>query len=118
LKEHEMTFPHAGTPKFMDHHRAHKRVRVNMRVSYIDNNYTRSMGKVWNLSRGGMFINTGSRPDIDGLVIASMNVEEFGKVIWVRGRVVRKTDSGMAIIFTRTDSKGLDNLLSYWNAPF
>jgi hypothetical protein len=40
-------------------------------------------------------------------------VEEFGKVIWIRAQVVRKTDSGMAIALIQKDDKGLNNLLSY-----
>jgi hypothetical protein len=102
----------------MDDPRAHKRVRVNMMFAYRDNDYADRVGRVCNISKGGMFVETGNCPNVDGFVIASLNVEEFGKVIWIRGEVVRKTDSGMAIIFTRKDDKGLNNFLSYLSAPF
>lgn len=102
----------------MQEQREHKRVRVNMKVSYRDNNRAHRMGRVRDLSRGGMYVSTGNNPDVDGYVIASIDAEEFGKVIWVRGQVVRKSDSEMAILFTHKDEKGLDNLLSYWCAPF
>jgi Tfp pilus assembly protein PilZ len=49
-------------------------------------------------------------------MIASIDVEEFGKVIWVQGRVVWKNTTGMGVEFTRTDEKGLRNLLSYHGA--
>jgi len=32
--------------------------------------------------------------------------------------VVRTLDSGMAILFTQKDKRGLDNLLSYWGVPY
>jgi hypothetical protein len=102
----------------MQEQREHKRVRVNMRVSYRDNNRAYRTGRVCNLSRGGMYVNTGNNPDMDGYVIASIDAEEFGKVIWVRGQVVRTADSGMAILFSYKDEKGLGNLLSYWCVPF
>lgn len=113
MSEHEMT----GS-SVMDDQRAHKRVRVNMRIAYRDDDHAYRMGRTCNISRGGMYVETGSKPDVEGYVIASLDVEEFGKVIWVQGRVARKTDSGMAIAFTRTDEKGLGNLLSYWCVPF
>lgn len=105
-------------PGVLREHRAYKRVGVNMKFAYRDNDNSYKMGKVCNLSRGGMFVDTMNHPDVDGYVIASLDVEEFGKIIWVRGYVVRKTNTGMAISFARTDDKGLSNLLSYWSVPF
>ena len=91
---------------------------VKMMFAYRDNDYTDRVGRVCNISKGGMFVDTGNCPNVDGFVIASLNVEEFGKVIWVRGQVVRKTDSGIGIMITRTDYKGLKCLMSYWGVPF
>jgi hypothetical protein len=105
-------------PDDLNEQRAFKRVRVNMKIAYRNNDNNYKMGKVCNLSRGGMFVDTMISPDVDGFVMASLDVEEFGKIIWVRGQVVRKTNSGMAISFARTDDKGLNNLLSYWSVPF
>ncbi len=102
----------------MKEHRTHKRVRVNMKVAYRDNDNTRRMGKVSDLSRGGMYVDTGYAPEVEGYLIASLDAEEFGKVIHVQGHVVWKTYTGMGISFTRTDEKGLGNLLSYRGAPF
>jgi Tfp pilus assembly protein PilZ len=110
--------PHAQVPGIMEDQRAYKRVRVNMKLAYRDNDHAYRMGRVSDISRGGMFVDTSRHPDVDGYVIASLDVEAFGKVIWVQGYVARKTDTGMAICFTRTDNKGLDNLLSYWCVPF
>jgi hypothetical protein len=102
----------------MDEHRAHKRVKVNMSVAYRDDVHSYRVGSVCNISRGGMFVNTVARPDVDGYVLASIDAADFGKIIRIQGRVVRRTDSGMAIVFTGTDEKGLNNLLSYWCVPF
>jgi Tfp pilus assembly protein PilZ len=96
--------------------RAHTRIRTNMKVAYRDNERVYTIGRVADLSRGGMYVNTGRPPDIDGFMIASIDAEEFGKVIWVQGRVVWKNYTGMGVEFTRTDEKGLRNLLSYHGA--
>jgi hypothetical protein len=98
--------------------RSCKRVRVSMKLAYKNNDNLYKMGTVSNISRSGMYVDTLGKPDVDGYVIASLDVEEFGKIVWVQGRVVRKTSTGMAVAFTRTDDKGLKNLLSYWCVPF
>ena len=103
----------------MEEQRMHKRARVDMKVAYRDNGFAYKMGRVSNISRGGMFINTEVPPhDVDGYIIASLDAEEFGKIIWTQGRVLRQTDSGIAVVFTRTDEKGLNVLMSYQGVPF
>ena len=103
----------------MEEQRLHKRAQVEMKVAYRDNGLAYKMGRVTNISRGGMFISTQDPPqEVEGYIIASLDAEEFGKIIWTQGRVIRKTDSGIAIIFTRTDEKGLNVLMSYQGVPF
>jgi len=105
--------------KYMEEQRAHKRAKVDLKVAYRDNGYAYKVGTVSDISRGGMFVSTGKPPDnIDGYVIASLDAAEFGKIIWTQGRIIRKTDSGIAVAFTRTDDKGLDLLLSYQGIPY
>jgi hypothetical protein len=102
----------------MEEQRIHKRAKVDIRVAYRDNGLAYRMGRVSNISKGGMFISTDTPPDdIEGYVIASLDAEEFGKIIWTQGQVIRKTDSGIAVVFTRIDEKGLDILLSYQGIP-
>lgn len=102
----------------MSDKRLHKRVRVNMKVAYRDNDHAYKMGRVYDISRGGMYVQTGNKPEVDGYVLTSLDAEEFGKVLWLQGKVVWKTRTGMAIMFTNTDEKGLNNLLSYRSVPF
>ena len=104
--------------KAMSEMRTHKRVRVNMKVAYRNNDQVYKMGRVYDISKGGMYVQTRNTPEVDGYLIASLDAEAFGKVIWVQGRVIWKTRTGMAIMFTNTDEKGLKNLLSYRSVPF
>jgi hypothetical protein len=115
MSDHETSF---NSPENRKEQRTCKRVKVNMRLAYRDNENAPKMGKVCNISRGGMFVDTMNSPEVDGYVIASIDAENFGKIIWVQGHVVRKTNSGMAVSFARTDDKGLKTLLSYWCVPF
>ncbi|MGC9325064.1 MAG: PilZ domain-containing protein [Desulfomonilia bacterium] len=102
----------------MDEQRNHKRARVKMRVAYRSDDQVYKRGRVRNISRSGMFVDTESPQTSDEYVIASLDVEDFGKVVWVQGRVVRNTNEGMAVVFTRTDEKGLDALMSFQGIPF
>ncbi|HVN71773.1 MAG TPA: PilZ domain-containing protein [Desulfomonilia bacterium] len=102
----------------MSEKRTHKRVRVTMKVAYRDNDHTYKMGRVCDISKGGMYVQTGDVPEVDGYLIASLDAEDFGKIIWVQGQVAWKTRSGVGIKFTNTDEKGLNNLLSYRSVPF
>ena len=97
----------------MQDQRVHKRIRVNMKVAYRDSAHAYKVGKVYDISKSGMYVQTWDIPKVDGYVIASIDAEEFGKVIWVQGHVIWKTRSGMAVRFTNSDEKGLNNILSY-----
>ncbi|MFY9396955.1 MAG: PilZ domain-containing protein [Desulfomonilia bacterium] len=103
----------------MEDRRAHKRIVVNMKVAYRDSGSAYRMGRVANISRGGMFILTDSPVwNIDDYLFASIDVQEFGKVIWVQGHIVRKCLEGIAVKFTRSDDKGINMLLSSRGVPF
>jgi hypothetical protein len=91
--------------------RNHKRAMVDMKISYSDDTHIDKMGKVTDISKGGMYVETGDDPEVIGDLVGVIDNENFGKVIWVEGRLVRKNMKGMALRFTDTDEKGLDNLL-------
>jgi ribosomal protein L18 len=98
--------------------RNNKRVRVNMKVDYRDDTHNDKMGLVVDISKSGMYVQTGYAPEVKGYVMASLDAEDFGKVIWVEGCVVWRSRTGMAVTFTNTDAKGLNNLLTSRSAPF
>lgn len=91
--------------------RTYQRARVNMKVDYSYDNHTNNLGRVIDISKGGMFVQTNDTPGVSAQLMASIDAEDFGKVIWIEGRVVRTTSTGMAVMFTNIDEKGLDNLL-------
>jgi hypothetical protein len=64
-----------------------------------------------------MYVQKGYTPEVKGYLKASLDAEDFGKVIWVEGLVVRKNRTGMAVPFTNIDAKGLNNLLASRGAP-
>lgn len=103
----------------MDDHRAYKRVKVNIRVAFRGDGQAYKVGRVSNISRGGVFVITNHPPDALGeYLTASLDVEDLGKIIWAQGRVVRKTAMGMGVSFTRVDNKGLDLYLSSLGVPY
>lgn len=105
----------------MHEKRVHYRVKVNVQVAFRSKRINSQLGQVLNLSRSGMFVETKAVPGQGDYVIASLDAQEFGKVVWSEGRVVRLTKSdkknvkGMAVEFTRADFKGLDNLIEIYS---
>jgi hypothetical protein len=89
-----------------------------MRVDYRDDAHLDKMGWVLDISKSGMYVQTGYFPEENGHLVASLDDEDFGKVIWVEGRIVWKSRTGIAVTFTNTDSVGLSNLLTYRSVPF
>jgi hypothetical protein len=97
--------------------RKNQRVRVNMKVDYGDDIHTDKMGWVVDISKSGMYVQTKEAPDVKGYLKASLDAEDLGKVIWVEGLVVWQRPMGMAVVFTKTDAKGLNSLLASRGAP-
>ncbi len=91
--------------------RKYRREKVNMRVCYGEGAYTKVRASVVDISEGGMFVHDTYAPEVQENLEASLDAEDFGKVVWVEGLVVRKTNTGFGVMFTNTDKRGLENLL-------
>jgi hypothetical protein len=102
----------------MDERRKSNRTSVNLKVIYMGDSMNYSRGKVNNISREGMFIQTESPQDVGIYILASIDVDNMGRIVWAQGRVARKSDNGMGIEFTRTDARGIDSIISNWGMPY
>jgi Tfp pilus assembly protein PilZ len=91
--------------------RKYKRAKVKIKACYSEGAYTNVIANVIDISKGGMYVQDGYAPEVQENLVASLDAEDLGKVIWVEGRVVRKTSDGIGVLFTNTDEKDLDNLL-------
>lgn len=98
--------------------RVHKRASVSMKINYVDDHKSEKMGYVTDISQSGMYINTGYASVFNDRIQGIIDHENFGKVIWIEGRVVRASDTGMAVSFTSVDVRGLHNLLVSKEAEF
>lgn len=101
----------------MEEKRAHERTSVDLKVIYMGDSMTYSRGRVNNISRGGMFVHTDTPQEKGTYILASLDVDNLGKIVWAQGRVVRTTDHGMGIEFTRIDEKGVDAIMANWGMP-
>jgi len=102
----------------MKENRKFRRARVKMKVYYNHDGRTDKTARVIDISKGGMYLETGYAPEVDGYLLASLDAEDLGKIIWVQGRVVRKTRTGVGVMFTKTDEAGLNNLLMSTSVVF
>ena len=82
-----------------------------MKVYYSDDATADATASVIDISKGGMYVQDGHAPEVKGYLADSLDTEDISKVIWVEGRVVRETKTGIGVMFTNTDEKRLDNLL-------
>ena len=96
--------------------RKYKRATVKMKVIISNDTQNKKMGTVIDISKNGMFVQTEDAPEVKGALVASIDAENFGKVIWVEGHVVRRISTGIGVMFTNTDEKGLNNLLDSMSA--
>lgn len=96
----------------MEERRKFQRFTKMVKVAFTSDEPENRSGTVSDISLGGMYINT-RQPEVPGRTItASLDAEDLGKIISVRGRVVRHTETGMAILFTGSQPKDMELLLS------
>jgi len=96
----------------MEEKRMSERFQVDLRAQYHEDSSETYIGRVNNLSMGGMFMKVSNLSKYGTYVFVDIDAESLGKVVWTQGRVVRTTPFGMAIEFNRADTKGLDALLN------
>jgi hypothetical protein len=97
----------------MQEKRAFERVAVDIRALYRGGNGGNLRGRVRDISIGGMYIETTIVQRPGSYILADLDVEVLGKIIWAQGRVVRSTGHGMAIEFARLDARGIQSLLDF-----
>jgi hypothetical protein len=101
----------------MEEKRTHERTSVDLKVIYMGDSMSYSRGRVNNISKGGMFIQTDLPQDHGTYILASLDVDNLGKIVWAQGRVIRAMNHGMAIEFTRIDERGIDAIIANWGMP-
>ncbi len=94
----------------MEERRNYKRKQVDINAIYKGSLDTFEKGRVKDISYGGMFIETGSPLEEGVLVVASLDVSDFGKIIRVQGNVVRTTPKGAGINFSSIDKRGIETI--------
>ncbi len=98
--------------------RSQDRTIVDLKVLYMGDSMSYSRGRVNNISKGGMFVQTETPQEKGTHILASLEVDDnLGKIVWAQGCVVRTADRVMAIEFTRIDEKGVDAIIANWGMP-
>jgi len=97
----------------MQEKRAFERTAVDIRTLFRGGNGDNLRGRVSDISMGGMFIETAAQQRIGSYILADLDVDSLGKVVWAQGSVVRVTPLGMAIEFARLDARGIQSLLEF-----
>jgi hypothetical protein len=96
----------------MEEKRLHERMQVDLMAQFNKDTPETYIGRVSNLSMGGMFLKVSNLSESGTRVFIDIDAEKIGKVVWTQGHVVRTTPFGMAIEFDRADTKGLESLLN------
>jgi hypothetical protein len=96
----------------MEEKRLHERIQVDLMAQFNEDTPETYIGRVSNLSMGGMFLKVSNLSESGARVFIDIDAESIGKVVWTQGHVVRTTPFGMAVEFDRADTKGLESLLT------
>ncbi len=95
----------------MNERREYPRRKISIPLSYRSQMNGDHMGRVRDICNGGMLFESGIKHKIGEKIQADLDLEVYGKVVWVRGNVVHVSDKGIGIRFTNYDRVGIDEIL-------
>jgi hypothetical protein len=93
--------------------REFERNKVNVPARYRSGNGDNHTGLVRDISFGGMFLESLFKHNVGDHVEADLNIEQYGKIAWAHGHVVRTNEKGIGIKFTHYDVNGVDDIIHY-----
>jgi len=95
----------------MNDRRLSERIDVNLKT-YFNGDNTRSFsGHITNISTGGLFLETGRPLKERSSIYIDIDAQKIGKVIRLKGKVLRKENSGLAVRFVEPEIEELDLLV-------
>ncbi|MGO9144802.1 MAG: PilZ domain-containing protein [Desulfomonilia bacterium] len=87
-------------PNLFDDRRRDRRLHVDKTVSFIRNGYEMQTAHLINISRSGMYVEIDTPSDIGQEMFINLTGRNLGVFTRVNGRVMRRSERGMAIRFT------------------
>ena len=91
--------------------REFERKKIEVPVRYSIDMRGEYLGFVNDISYGGMFFESKQTHKVSDKIQADLNVELYGKVVWMHGYVNRASQKGMAVKFTHIDKNGFDEII-------
>ena len=83
-----------------------KKIEVPMRYSIdMSGEY---LGFVHDISYGGMFFESKEKLKVCDNIQADLNIELYGRIVWMHGYVIRASNKGIAVKFTHYDRNDFD----------
>lgn len=95
----------------MNERREYPRRKISIPMRYRSKTNGDQMGQVRDISPGGMLFESEIEHRIGERIQADLDLEVYGKVVWVRGNVVHVSDKGTGIRFTNYDRAGIDEIM-------
>jgi hypothetical protein len=93
--------------------REFERNKVNIPARYRSGSEDDHPGLVRDISFGGMFLESQFKHDAGDHIQADLNIEQYGKIAWAHGCVVRTNEKGIGIKFTHYDVNGVDDIIHF-----
>jgi non-heme chloroperoxidase len=94
------------------HKRAEAAMSVEVNIPYSGNAQYYELWRAVNISRGGIYVDTDLSLEKGTYVNANLDISESERPVWVLGRVVRSSSSGVAMEFSHAESDRLNRLIS------
>lgn len=95
----------------MRERRKHERKKISISVRYKSGNKGDHLGYMNDISNGGMFLESNVKHEVGENILADLNDDTYGKIVWAYGNVVHTSHNGVGVNFIFLDKSGVDKII-------
>ena len=110
-KEVLMSYSEEKDPAVIPEKRTSIRKKIFLPVRYRSGNKINHQGYLYDISNGGMVLESNVKHEVGDYVQADIDVEMYSKIVWAHGKVVHASEKGIGVNFTFFDRLGIERII-------
>jgi rubrerythrin len=95
----------------MRERRKYGRKKISVPVRYRSGSKGDQLGYMNDISSGGMFLESNVKHEVGENILADLNEDTYGKIVWAYGNVVHTSHKGIGVNFIFFDKPGVEELI-------
>jgi rubrerythrin/Tfp pilus assembly protein PilZ len=95
----------------MRERRKYARKKISVPVRYRTSNKGDHLGYMNDISNGGIFLESNVKHEVGDNILAYLNEDTYGKIVWAYGSVVHTSHKGVGVNFIFFDKPGVEELI-------